>query len=585
MFRPLFLCAALILSQFSAQASTPTRLYLTVDNKDITLLVDGNKLIGDANWMSIRPLRGEPWLAIVRTQDDKQGYINRQGEWLFPPEFDQAKGFAENGIARVKKNDRWGFVSRDGSEVIAPRFHYASPFYSGIALVRDDKDSKPYYINADGEEVFKNRFHAISRFTDVGLAAVAVGKSVPTFKLAKDKTTKIDSAGDIKWGYIDTQGEIVIEPQYVRAGNFNDFGIAEVEKDEDMTILIDKTGNPINAEIYDYVYDFSESGLARVRSKDDKFEGFINTKGEHVFEAKVFDFADEFNGLIRNDFNKFFDTTGNMVIEEFSSWARSFVDKEVTIALRDDKWGILHRDGRYHAFADNIVAPYSYDTEASKYLVGFQDGIIPMIDDKGEIVYFNRQGEVVYRFTANGKAHMQLLDASGNTIWQSAFQAQRLTTFLTQTNYFTDASDNGEGILATADALLKAQPRVFHIPNAVYYESDDPYEITEDIKNEAEENEMPLPEGAIKIIAEHYVDEVLWGNYYFLYDRQSEIFSADFQKLIDILSKKHGKPKKDDNTMTWKVNGKILSLSYLSDTGDGDFYNQIVLTATNDSGE
>ena len=77
-----------------------------------------------------------------------------------------------------------------------------------------------------------------------------------------------------KWGYINTAGKFVVEPQFDEAHAFNEYGLALV-KNDGMTGWIDCTGKFIIApkfiayvDDYDKPYDFA-LGLASVGIKDD----------------------------------------------------------------------------------------------------------------------------------------------------------------------------------------------------------------------------------------------------------------------------------------------------------------------------
>ena len=41
----------------------------------------------------------------------KYGWINRHGEWIIPPDYEEANPFQE-GLAAVKKEGKWGYIKR-----------------------------------------------------------------------------------------------------------------------------------------------------------------------------------------------------------------------------------------------------------------------------------------------------------------------------------------------------------------------------------------------------------------------------------------------------------------------------------------
>ncbi len=124
--------------------------------------------------------------------------------------------------------------------------------------------------------------------------------------------------------------------------------------------------------------------------------------------------------------------------------------------------------------------------------------------------------------------------------------------------------------------MLNATPRKYYIPNPIFSEGDDPYALTEEVLAD----EPDINEGAIKIVATGYVDSETWGAYYFLAKTEGDTFEKFYKTMRDNLSQTYGKPKKEEYSVsTWHVGEKILQLSWQGDSGDGDFYNQIVLEA------
>lgn len=77
---------------------------------------------------------GENGLARVKI-GEKWGYINEKGEIVIEPQFDATYGFAENGLAQVKVDKKYGWINEKGEFVIEPRFDYASDFYDDYARV------------------------------------------------------------------------------------------------------------------------------------------------------------------------------------------------------------------------------------------------------------------------------------------------------------------------------------------------------------------------------------------------------------------------------------------------------------------
>ena len=78
-----------------------------------------------------------------------------------------------------------------------------------------------------------------------------------------------------RWGFVDTDGNLVVECQYDDVGNFSE-GLAAVENDKGLYGYIDKTGQLVIPFQFDDAKDFHE-GLAAVEK--DKQWGYITKAG------------------------------------------------------------------------------------------------------------------------------------------------------------------------------------------------------------------------------------------------------------------------------------------------------------------
>jgi hypothetical protein len=81
------------------------------------------------------------------------GIINKRGNILHAPEYDQTREFHE-GLAAVCVDGKWGYVDAGGGWVIAPQFSSADDFWHGLAQVAV-KDG-PRYIDRNGTVVWKS---------------------------------------------------------------------------------------------------------------------------------------------------------------------------------------------------------------------------------------------------------------------------------------------------------------------------------------------------------------------------------------------------------------------------------------------
>lgn len=134
---------------------------------------------------------------------------------------------------------------------------------ANIILAHVCKDGKWGYINSDFKMVIQPQYDGALRFNE-GLACV--------------------KSGD-KWGFINIKGEFVIQPQFDEPGVFFD-GIAKVGNmagggsGRILNIYIDKTGKNFFSREFKWGEDFN-NGVAKVRDENNR-EIFINLKGETI---------------------------------------------------------------------------------------------------------------------------------------------------------------------------------------------------------------------------------------------------------------------------------------------------------------
>ena len=89
----------------------------------------------------------------------KCGYIDKTGEFVIEPQFDDADDFSE-GLAGVRVGDvrgevgwlkkgKYGFIDKTGKFVIEPQFDDVDQFIGGVARV--EKDGEWGYVNKAGK--------------------------------------------------------------------------------------------------------------------------------------------------------------------------------------------------------------------------------------------------------------------------------------------------------------------------------------------------------------------------------------------------------------------------------------------------
>ena len=168
---------------------------------------DGSEFRPPSEWIGL-PSNFSGGLAriAVLSQGSRRplfGYVDRSGNWAIKPQFEDAKDF-HDGLAAVLVAGQWGYIRPSGELAIQPGWSQAGDFHEGLAVVHFSNAGKPSLMDLNG----KTRgtiAEAVSPYSE-GLAAARL---------------------DGKWGYMNRDGEFVIPPTFVAAGNFS-CGVATV---------------------------------------------------------------------------------------------------------------------------------------------------------------------------------------------------------------------------------------------------------------------------------------------------------------------------------------------------------------------
>lgn len=82
------------------------------------------------------------------------GYINKQGEWVIRPKYDDARSF-DNGLAEVVIDEKYGYINSKGEEVIPCKYDKYGGYFVNDSTIQMNKDGVPYYFDKNGRAVPK----------------------------------------------------------------------------------------------------------------------------------------------------------------------------------------------------------------------------------------------------------------------------------------------------------------------------------------------------------------------------------------------------------------------------------------------
>ena len=190
---------------------------------------------------------------IAISNDGKYGYYDHNFAYKFG-EYDYAGSF-NCGVAPVKIGNEWVLINENGEKITESKFEDVVMDEKGVAFRNDRafvKTSDGYImIDTAGNRIGTDLYKAAEVFVDNGPAAVKIG-SKWGFVGTDGKlviNADYDNAHSFcyglaavckngRWGYINEESELCIDYAFEDALNFNEKGVSMVLDDNDWVVLL-----------------------------------------------------------------------------------------------------------------------------------------------------------------------------------------------------------------------------------------------------------------------------------------------------------------------------------------------------------
>jgi len=305
------------------------------------------------------------------------GYIDRQGQWVTEPIFQQAYPFHDGyavcmwGIEGSVYG--YGLVDHTGEWVTDMTYKNMRGYYDGVLVAQDASSGNWSFYDIDGNLLFGEDavFYDASVFVN-GLAPVS------------------EIGGDNLYGYLDRDGNMAIQPQFDLASVFDaDSGLAMVRRGGATTGkygFIDRTGAMVIDYTYSYAGTFSE-GFAPVKISTVSGAldwAFIDTTGQVVLQGDGWGYCRGFSeGLaavcVGNPDDEdeakwgFVDKNGNWAVEPRYAGAMSFSEGLAAVnqgTSYQPEWGYIDASGAFvlqpiyevaGQFSEGVAPVYDYE--------------------------------------------------------------------------------------------------------------------------------------------------------------------------------------------------------------------------------
>jgi hypothetical protein len=255
-------------------------------------------------------------------------YIDREGKIIINPQFSDATIF-RNGLALVRTSGdkpKWGYISEDGKFAITANYKSATVFSDDLAWVVSE-NAPPTAINSKGEiKVTLQDAETVKIFKE-GLSAFSI----------------IDSSG-VKWGFVDKEGKVKINPQFSNTGNFSN-GKCAVENSDGKWGYIDKEGKMLINYQFEKAKEFVD-GKAIVVSGDKT--GLIDETGKYQINPQFAGMLDDRGKYLIEQDGKlgWCDKGGKIIINPQFARAFPFMGNDLSAVQLGESWGYIDVKGK-----------------------------------------------------------------------------------------------------------------------------------------------------------------------------------------------------------------------------------------------
>lgn len=325
-------------------------------------------------------------LAAVRDSLGNWGFIDANGAIKVPFEYAEVNDFSE-GLAAVKRYADWGYVNQKGEEIIPCALKRARPFREGLAAVADTSwnwgfidPSGAFFMPCiylycgdfhDGRAVVKNYESKYGMVDQTGHPVLPFEYDY----LDPASEGLISAKKDGKWGYINPQGEVVVNFVYETAFPFQE-GFGRVMKSRHKWGFVNAEGTEAIPCQYVFAKDFND-GYAAVMDNAVNWPGYKNTSTVY---------GDEIWGFINQ--------AGELVMDYQWSGVWPVHEGQVYVQEKENlHWGRTAIPGDADIHFDYLYAGKTRE-----------DGLTPVRDSSYRCGFLDSEGQVVIPFQYKGTA-------------------------------------------------------------------------------------------------------------------------------------------------------------------------------------
>ena len=191
------------------------------------------KIVLDSGFDKIAQINSD---GVVFIKDKKYGFMDYDKKVKIDPEYQDLKELSE-GILKAKKDDKYGIIDLNNKTKL--KFNYENIYYEETAgvYVAEDKKYNSEILDADLKVQIKGILSELNK--DKGYMKLKIGDEYKyyNFKFEEKDVKEVlndnnlfVSKQDGKYGFVDKDGNVVVDYIYDEAQEQNSFGFAAVKK-------------------------------------------------------------------------------------------------------------------------------------------------------------------------------------------------------------------------------------------------------------------------------------------------------------------------------------------------------------------
>lgn len=216
---------------------------ISENGRQVVINAKGEKILTDG-FDKIKQINSD---GVVFVKDKKYGFMDFDKKVLIKPEYQDLKEL-NAGILKAKKDNKYGIVDLENKEKI--KFNYSDLYYEQSAgfYVAEDEKYNSEILDTDLNVKLSGIISEINK--DSGYMKLKINDEYKyyNFKFEEKDVKDILSTNNIfvskkdgKYGFVDRDGNVVVDYIYDEAQEQNKYGFAAVKKD-DLWGAIDRKG-------------------------------------------------------------------------------------------------------------------------------------------------------------------------------------------------------------------------------------------------------------------------------------------------------------------------------------------------------